>query len=67
MVNGFSDHCEYVRACGRDHYIDHDVFHEFVGRSDLFEDSSLIAAFLCGLFDLFLYYFAFLNNDLIKI
>jgi len=40
FVDGFCDR-------GRDHYITHEDFHGFVIGGDLFDDLSLIPAFLC--------------------
>ena len=49
LANSFGDR-------GWDHdkydYIEHDGFHVFVGNRDVFDDFSLIIAFLCELIDL---------------
>jgi hypothetical protein len=46
---GFDDH-------DRDHNREHDGFHGMLGRSDLFDDFSLLMAFLYGLLKLFQYH-----------
>ena len=45
FADGFGDHGDYARNRDRDQDIDDDGFCGFVGRSDLFNDFSLITAF----------------------
>lgn len=55
---------DYGRDSDREHCIDDDSFCGFVGHSNLFDDFSLIIAFLCELFDLIRCNLAFLMNKL---
>ena len=46
-LRDFGDRDEYGSGRDREHYIDNEGFHGFVGRGDLVDDFLLIPAFLC--------------------